>query len=48
MRASPIMPGPLVDAEAKLKALGWFKDVDAYWHCPICTTRTTLKRKRFE
>jgi hypothetical protein len=48
MRASPVMPGPLADAEAKLKSLGWYNDVDACWHCPICTARSTTKRKRFE
>jgi rubredoxin len=48
MRASPVLAGPLADAEAKLKSLGWFKDTADQWQCPVCTTRRTTKRKRFD
>ena len=47
-RTSPGQSGSLADAEAKLKALAWTLDVEGHWHCPICTTRTTTKVRRFE
>ena len=47
-RTSPVQTGTLDEAEEKLRKLGWIADVDGYWHCPICTTRTTTRRKRFE
>jgi hypothetical protein len=48
MRASPVMAGPLDDAESRLRKLAWFKEVRGGWHCPVCTTRTTAKRKKYE
>jgi hypothetical protein len=48
MRASPIMAGPLEEAEARLSRLAWSKDVHGHWHCPVCITRTTTRRKKFE
>ena len=47
MRASPVQTGTLAEAESNLTTLAWVKDIDGHWHCPICTTRSTTRLKRF-
>jgi hypothetical protein len=48
MRASPFLPGPRDEAEKRLKELTWAEAPDGTWSCPVCLTRATTNRRRFD
>ena len=48
MRESPLVDGPIDEARASIRKLGWAEAVSGDWQCPICNKRRTTKRKRVE
>jgi hypothetical protein len=48
LRASPIVSGPQEAATQALRGYTWTQDVEDAWVCPVCLTRTTAKRRKFD
>jgi hypothetical protein len=45
-RSSPTVEGTETDAIMRLTDLGWAREVDGRWSCPVCTSRSTARLKK--